>query len=293
MAEGQRQGQISVVPTGAALGADIVGYDMRKPPTQDQLKIIEEAWATHLVLRFRGNPGLSHNELIAFSSSLGTLDSRPVRGSIRGGVNDLPAEINVISNIVVDGKPIGGLGYGEAEWHSDMTYKETPPKGSCLYAVEIPAVGGGTGFGNMYMAYENLPMALKKHADSLQCVHDASRNSTGELREGFVDVTDPRQTVGAVHPLIATHPVTHRKSLFLGRRKNAYLVGLPLDESEAMLDELWAHATDPALCWTQVWQLGDAVLWDNLCTMHRRDAFDAESRRLLYRTQIAQSPARQ
>jgi taurine dioxygenase len=127
-----RGGTISVVPTGAALGADIVGYDMRHPPTPDQLAVIEQAWADHLVLRFRGNPGLTGEQLIGFSSALGPLDKRPVRGSVRGGTNELPLEINVISNIIVDGKPIGGLGAGEAEWHSDMTYKDVPPKASCL-----------------------------------------------------------------------------------------------------------------------------------------------------------------
>ncbi|ARP81676.1 hypothetical protein CAL12_13215 [Bordetella genomosp. 8] len=280
--------KISVVPTGAALGADIVGYDMRRAPTAEALAVIEQAWADHLVLRFRGNPGLAADHLIAFSSALGPLDKRPVKGSIRGGTNDLPLEINVISNIIVDGKPIGGLGAGEAEWHSDMTYKDVPPKASCLYSLEIPPAGGGTSFVNMYKAYEDLPPALKQRVENLKCVHDASINSTGELREGYARVTDPRDTVGAIHPVVKVHPVTGRKCLFLGRRRNAYLVGLPLEESEALLDELWARSTRPEARWTQIWQVGDAILWDNRCTMHQRDAFDASSRRLMYRTQIGE-----
>ncbi|OZI60570.1 TauD/TfdA dioxygenase family protein [Bordetella genomosp. 11] len=281
-------GTISVVPTGAALGADIVGYDMRQPPTEEQLAVIEQAWADHLVLRFRGNPGLTGEQLIRFSSALGPLDKRPVKGSLRGGTNDLPLEINVISNIVVDGKPIGGLGAGEAEWHSDMTYKDVPPKASCLYSLEIPPSGGGTSFVNMYKAYDDLPPELKRRVEGLRCVHDASINSTGELREGYVAVNDPRQTIGAIHSVVKVHPVTGRKCLFLGRRRNAYLVGLPLEESEALLDTLWAHATRPEARWTQVWQVGDAILWDNRCTMHQRDAFDSASRRLMYRTQIGE-----
>jgi taurine dioxygenase len=281
-------GTVSVVPTGAALGADIVGYDIRKPPTADQLAVIEQAWADHLVLRFRGSPGATAEQLIGFSSALGPLDKRPVKGSLRGGTNALPMEINVISNIIVDGKPIGGLGAGEAEWHSDMTYKAVPPKASCLYSLEIPPSGGGTSFVNMYKAYDDLPLDLKRRVEDLQCVHDASINSTGELREGYVPVSDPRQTVGAVHPVVKTHPVTGRKCLFLGRRRNAYLVGLPVEESDVLLDELWARSTRPESKWTQVWQVGDAILWDNRCTMHQRDAFDASSRRLMYRTQISE-----
>lgn len=278
---------ISVLPSGDALGADIVGVNMRKPLSEEDVALIEQAWADHLVLRFRGNAGLTPNELIAFSRHFGNLDKRPIKGVVNGGMNDLPPEINVISNIKVNGTPLGGLGSGEAVWHSDMTYIERPPKGSCLFSVEIPPVGGTTSFANTYLAYEMLPLKLKQSIDGLTCVHDASRNSTGELRQGFEEVTDPRKAVGAVHPVVRVHPVTGRKCLFLGRRLNAYLVGLPLEESEELLNELWAHAVTADKTWTQVWSIGDAVLWDNRCTMHRRDAFDPNSRRLMYRTQIA------
>jgi taurine dioxygenase len=282
-----RTSSLTVVPSGRAIGADVVGIDMRRSPTPDELAIVEQAWSDHLVLRFRGQQGLTLEQLINFSSSFGVLDKRPIRGIIKGGAqNDLPPEIAVISNILVDGKPIGGLGADEAEWHSDMTYNNIPPKASLLFCVELPPSGGGTSFVNMYRAYEELPAELKSRVENLKCVHDASRNSVGELRQGFEDVTDPRKTVGAIHPVVRTHPVTKRKCLFLGRRRNAYLQGLPLDESEALLDQLWAQATRPELRWTQDWKLGDAVLWDNRCAMHQRDAFDANSRRLMYRTQI-------
>jgi taurine dioxygenase len=285
----EREQTISVVPTGAPLGADIVGYDMRSAPTAAQLEIIERAWGDHLVLRFRGLQGLTLDQLINFSRSLGPLDKRPIRGVVNGGAqNELPREVTVISNILVEGKPIGGLGAYEADWHSDMTYNEMPPKASCLFSVEIPASGGNTSFVNMYKAYEELPVELKRRVASLRCVHDASRNSTGELRQGFKDVSDPRQTVGAVHDIVRTHPVTGKKCLFLGRRRNAYVVGLPLDDSEALLDELWQQCTRADLRWSQVWKLGDAILWDNRCTMHQREAFDPTSRRLMYRTQIAE-----
>jgi taurine dioxygenase len=138
----------------------------------------------------------------------------------------------------------------------------------------------------MYAAYESLDDKLKERIAGLRCVHDASRNSTGELRVGYKEVTDPRETVGAIHPLVRTHPVTGRKCLLLGRRRGAYVVGLPLEDSEALLDALWKHATNPALTWTQQWQLGDAILWDNRCTMHRREGFDPTTRRIMFRTQI-------
>ncbi len=277
----------SVIPTEYLLGADVIGIDLKKPLTSEERQFIEKAWAEHLVLRFRGQENLSPSDLTRFSKELGELDKRPVRGTVNGGYNDLPLEINVISNIVGDdGKPIGGLGSYEADWHTDMSYIDTPPKGSCLYSVEIPPAGGNTSFINMYEAYNKLPDALKNKISNLKCIHDASKNSTGELRQGFTEVTDPSKAIGAIHPLVRIHPITKKKCLFLGRRKNAYIIGLPLNESEALLDELWSYAIDPQLKWTQIWKLGDAILWDNRCTMHQRDSFDPKSRRLMYRTQI-------
>ena len=274
---------VRIVPSDAALGADVEGVDLGRPFDAESLRVVRQAWLDHLVLRFRGQR-IDDRQLMAFSRQFGELDRVPI-GTARDTWS--PEDyVTVISNVLEDGKPIGGLGAYEAEWHTDMSYNELPPTASILYALEVPPAGGDTGFCNMYRAYETLPEATRRRVDSLSCVHDASRNSAGELRRGFADVTDPRQTPGARHPLVRTHPETGRKALFLGRRRNAYLVGLPLEESEALLDALWSHATQPALAWTQRWQVGDAIMWDNRCVMHRRDAFDPASRRLMHRTQL-------
>lgn len=216
----------------------------------------------------------------------GDLDMAPI--TVYTGKPFIPEcpEIAVISNIVEDGKPIGGLANYEAEWHTDMSYNEVPPSASVLYAIEVPDEGGDTSFCNMYLAYETLPRGLTKQIEGLRCRHDSSRNSAGQLRKGASEVTDPRETPGAKHPLVRTHPLTKRKALFLGRRRNAYIEGLELTESEELLDKLWAHALKPEFTWTQQWQVGDVIIWDNRCTMHRRDALDPAYRRLLYRTQI-------
>jgi taurine dioxygenase len=186
----------------------------------------------------------------------------------------------------VDGKPIGNLGHYEAEWHTDMSYNEKTPIGSLLYSLEVPPEGGDTGFSNMYTAFETLPAELKRAIAGKSCKHDSSRTSVGDLRKGFKDVSDPREAPGAVHPIIRTHPATRRNALFLGRRRNAYIVGLPLAESEDLLNRLWAHASRPEFSWYQKWKVGDLIMWDNRSAMHRRDAFDPDSRRLMHRTQI-------
>ncbi|WP_077002089.1 TauD/TfdA family dioxygenase [Variovorax sp. KK3] len=278
----------TVAPSGAALGADIGAIDLNEALSPETVDAIQAAWASHLVLRFRGQERLTLENLAAFSQHFGALDKRPTASGAMSDEHDaLPPAITVISNVKVGGKPLGALGDGEAVWHADMTYNERPPRGACLYAVEVPPAGGNTHFANMYQAYETLDPAMKSRIRGLRCIHDASRNSAGELRLGFADNTDPRHTVGASHPLVSVHAVTGRSCLLLGRRRNAYVVGMALEESEALLDALWAHATRPELTWTQVWKVGDVMMWDNSCTMHRRDAFDPSARRLMYRTQIA------
>jgi taurine dioxygenase len=138
----------------------------------------------------------------------------------------------------------------------------------------------------MYAAYESLPDSLRRRISTLRVKHDATYNSGGYVRQGLTAVDDPLSSPGVYHPLVVAHPGTGRRALFLGRRRNAYIAGLPLADSEALLDELWQHAAREEFTWQHKWQVGDLVLWDNRCTMHRRDAFDAATRRVLHRTQI-------
>ncbi len=281
-------------PTGAALGADIEGVDLSRELAPETLDAIREAWADNLVLRFRGQH-LDDDALMRFSAHFGELDLAPVIAAARvkaadgsevESIEEGPRYVSVISNIIENGKAIGALGAYESIWHTDMSYNPDPPCASALYALEVPPSGGDTGFANMYRAYEALPDDLRRRIEGRLCRHDSSRNSAGELRRGMQEVTDPREAPGASHPLVRTHPVTGRKALFLGRRRNAYIEGMALDESERLLDELWACATRPELAWYQQWRVGDLVMWDNRCTLHRRDEFDPNARRLMHRTQI-------
>jgi len=275
--------QVVARSTGAALGADIEGVDLAGLLSPEAIAAIKQAWGEHLVLRFRGQR-LSDDDLMRFSRQFGELDWAPIAAT-----KDAPEGrdyIMVVSNVVEDGKAIGQLGAYEAIWHTDMSYIQEPPSASALYALEVPPAGGDTGFCNMYRAYENLPDQLRRQVARLLCRHDASRNAAGELRRGFVDASDPSQTIGAEHPLVRTHPVTGRKALYLGRRRNAYIPGLPLADSEALLETLWEYATKSEFTWYQQWQAGDLILWDNRCVMHRRDAFDPATRRVMHRTQI-------
>lgn len=275
--------QITVIPTGAALAADVVGVDLSQPISADLYAQIRKAWNDHLVLRFRAQ-NLDDPAFLQFARLFGELDKAPIHAG-NDVVNPYP-EITVMSNIKVNGKSIGNLGHYEAVWHTDMSYNDLCPIGSALYAIEVPPTGGNTGFSNMHLAYDTLPVELKREIAGKTCRHDSSRNSAGELRKGFKETADPREAPGAIHPLIRTHPETRKNALFLGRRQSAYIIGLPLDESEDLLNRLWTHATQKAFEWYQVWKVGDLILWDNRAVMHRRDSFDPESRRLMHRTQI-------
>jgi taurine dioxygenase len=267
-----------------SLGAEVSGVDLSRPLAPETFAEIRTAWLEHLVLRFRGQK-LSDPQLLAFTRLFGELDPPGPNPYGKPFLPEFP-EMNVISNVQVGGAPIGGLGDGEAIWHADMTYVEAPPMGAILHALEVPPSGGDTYWANMYEAYEALPERLKQRIADRKAIHDATYNSAGMMRKGYAPVTDPRAAPGAQHPLVRIHPETGRSTLFLGRRRNSYIVGMALAESEALLDELWAHATQARFTFRQEWRVGDTLIWDNRATLHRRDAFDPAQRRLMHRTQI-------
>ena len=276
---------MEVIPTGKALGAEICGIDLSKPLSDEQMTDLRYTWDKHLVLFSRGQD-LSDPALMEFSRNFGELDPP---GPNPYGTTFLPEfpEINVISNVKNDaGQPIGNLGDGEAVWHMDMTYIDTPPKGAILHGWEVPVGQGDTYFSNLFEAYKDMPEDLRKEIEGRKCIHDAAHNSAGMLRKGYEENDDPRKTPGPHHPLVMTDPVSGRKSLMLGRRPHAYIVGLEPEESEDLLDRIWEHATQPKYTWGHKWQKGDLLMWQNLWVLHRRDSFDPNSRRVLHRTQI-------
>lgn len=275
--------RIAIIPSGKALGAEVQNADLRML-ADDDFAAIYRAWLDHSVLLFRGQ-NLSDEDFIAFSKRFGALDWAPIQESGRRFVEGHP-ELYVVSNVVENGVPIGSLGAGEATWHTDMSYLQDPPKASMLYALEIPSSGGNTYFTSTYRAYESLPEDLKRRAVGLSLKHDGTYNSGGYVRQGVAAVDDPITSPGALHPLVCTHPETKRRLLYLGRRRNAYIQGLSLPDSESLLDQLWSYATREEFAWHNEWRVGDLVLWDNRCTMHRRDPFDAGSRRIMHRTQV-------
>ncbi|MEQ1517441.1 MAG: TauD/TfdA family dioxygenase [Usitatibacteraceae bacterium] len=277
---------IEVHPVGN-LGAEIRGIDLADTSPSD-IEAIKKAWYRHDVLLFR-NQKLSDDHLLTFSRHFGTLDSPPNQGAGRKSPVGYP-EVYVVSNVLDDkGEPIGALGDGEAAWHTDMSYLPAPPDASMLYSLEIPKVGGNTWFASMKAALARMPADLRARIRNLDIKHDGEYDSGGNPRKGMTPSNDPRASVGTPHPAVIQHPVSGDQALYLGRRRNAYVVGLGLAESEALLDELWTYIE--AAVYEHRWALGDLVFWDNRTTMHRRDAFDRNARRVMHRTQIRGSGA--
>jgi taurine dioxygenase len=264
---------IQVTPTSDFIGAEVVCA--RFPHVDAQaVEEIRRAWHDHLVLLFRGRV-LSDDELMLVGRYFGELEQSPPTAVSQDAVRPNPF-ISIISNILENGKAIGSLGNDEAIWHTDMSNRPVPPAASILTSHEVPSgPGGETGFINMYRALETLPDQLRAQIQDKTIYHDGGRNSAGVKR---------RHSVSTSHPIIRTHPQTGVNALYLGRRRDSKVDGLASDESDALLDALWAHAeAQPA--WHHQWKVGDTLVWDNRCVIHHRNGFDANARRLMHRTQ--------
>jgi taurine dioxygenase len=278
--------RIQVIPNGT-LGAEVRGVDLARVAAAE-IEAIKAAWYRHDVLVFRSQR-LTDDHLLAFSRNFGTLDPPPNQGAGRKSPPGYP-DIYVVSNVLDDkGEPIGALGDGEAAWHTDMSYVKHPPDASMLYSLEIPDRGGDTSFCGMKAALAKMPRALVERIRHLDIKHDGTYDSGGYLRKGMAASRDPRTSAGTAHPIVIRHPVSGAEGLYLGRRLNAYVAGLGLEESERLLDEIWSYVETAV--YRHRWALGDLVLWDNRTTMHRRDAFDPKARRVMHRTQIKGSSA--
>ena len=258
---------MQIIPTGGALGAEIRGVDVRKPLAPAEVAELQAAVLEHLLLVFR-EQSLTEEQQVRFSRYFGD----PVPHVRHQAERPVP-EIFVISNVSENGEPLGALGNGELTFHSDLSYLPLPGSLSIVHAVEVPGEGGDTQWANAYAAYDALPVELKERVVGLKAVH----------RHGE---EEQNPDVPASHPVVRTHPETKRRAMFVSPQFTRYIENMPQDESDALLGALLRHVTRPEFVWTHKWRPGDLVVWDNRCTMHRREPFAATERRILKRTQM-------
>ncbi|HKN08278.1 MAG TPA: TauD/TfdA family dioxygenase, partial [Pseudomonadota bacterium] len=273
----------------SACGAEISGVDLTRPLSPAIVAAINDAWAKHLVLVFRG-PTVSEEQQLRFASYFGNLGNRrqvptPLRGRAEG-IYQTNEKVLLVTNIKVDGQPIGAFGEGEFWFHIDSGYTARPYKYTFLYAIELPSSGGNTMFSNMYKAYEAVPAALKAKLRGRKAlhIHEYKRSEKADISGDISGIPH------YFHPVFITHPDTARKSLFVDRLMTARIEGVDAMESDAILQELYSIGERRDFIYEHVWRPSDFLMWDNRCTIHARTDFPKDERRLLRRCTVEGEP---
>jgi taurine dioxygenase len=279
---------ITVTPLSRACGAEIHGVDLTKELSPGTVRAIKDAWNEHLVLVFRGQ-SITQEQQLRFASYFGELGDRkkapePLRGRTEGLLQD-NQKILLVSNIKVDGQPIGAFGEGEFWFHIDSGYTARPYRYTFLHAIELPSTGGNTMFSNMYKAYEAVPPAVKAKLRGKKALHLHEYK-----RAEKADLSDISGIPHYFHPVFITHPDTGRKTLFVDRLMTARIEGVSEEESDEILQQLYELGERREFIFEHVWQLGDFLMWDNRCTIHARTDFPKEERRLLRRCTVEGDP---
>ena len=272
---------LQVSPVAGALGAEVQGVDLARPLAPQVVGEIRHALLAHLVIFFP-RQRLGPAELLAFAERFG----QPTEYPHLKGLSGHPHVI-AVTKLEHERVNFGGV------WHSDTTYLECPPLGSLLYAVEVPPYGGDTLFANQYLAYEALSGGLKKTLDGLVGVNtsakaEISRTREDRLREAGAEL---KVLVGN-HPVVRTHPETGRRALYVNAAHTTHFQGWTVEESQPLLNYLFAHQVRPEFTCRFRWQPGALAFWDNRCAQHNPVNDYHGFRRVMHRVTLAGDPPR-
>jgi taurine dioxygenase len=282
----ERTRTISVKKLHPVIGAEISDIDLRRPLDANTLRQIKDAWHEHTVLLFRDQE-LTEDDQRRFAANFGSVAKRVPPKPGATGVGDSPEwdDMMLVSDHVdARGKPLGTLGHGEMWFHTDKCYHRN--RATFLYGIEIPCEGGHTRFSSMYAAYDRLPANLKRQLDGAT-VMQGQQYGVGRR----IDVTLPLEsTHHCRQPIFVTNPDSGRKALYVASQNSMWIEGMPRDESEALLQKLFAIAEDPAIVYEHVWRPGDLIMWDNLACLHARTDWPSDQRRTLRRCTVEGEP---
>jgi taurine dioxygenase len=246
---------IEVRKVTPVIGAEIHGVDLAQPLGNQQFKEIHDALMDNLVVFFRDQK-ITVEQHIAFGRRFGDPIVHPAASSTISGHPEIRVVKSDETTVVATGEV----------WHSDLSCQPEPPMGSVLYITEVPPHGGGdTAFANMYLAYDKLSPRMKAHIEGLTAIHDGGHVYT----QPTYDTRPDRELPRAAHPIVRTHPVTGRRALFVNRGFSTQIVGLPTDESAAILEYLLRHVETPDFQCRFNWRADSIALWDNRCAQHR------------------------
>lgn len=276
---------LTVKRLSPALGAEIAGLDLREPLTPPLVDEILELWHEHIVLVFR-DQDLTMDQQLRFARNFGELGERKqAPEDLRErteGIYQTNENILLVTNMKVDGKPIGAFGDADMWFHIDSGYAERPYKYTILYGLELPSKGGNTLFSNTYLVYDNLPVELKEKLAGRKALHIHEY-----MRTEKVDISkDISGSPHHYHPVFITHPETGKKALFVDRLMTRLIEGFDEDESERILNQLFDLMESPQFIYEHEWRLGDVVMWDNRVAVHGRTWFPKDENRLLRRCTI-------
>lgn len=276
--------QLAVIPSDAPLGAEVVGVDLARELDDRTFRIIDAAYSEHIVLVFRQQQ-LTPDQLIRFARRFGDLELSP---RVQFTVPDYP-EILCLSNILdAQGNPIGNADAGRT-WHSDMSYTATPPRGTLLYALEIPHnehgdVLGDTLFVSTAAAYDALSSEMQARLHGLQAIH---RPGAKQYAPGSQLAAAIQGLPDVIHPVIRTHPVTRRKAIYVREGECVGIVGMPNAEALPLIKELSDFVIRPEFMYRHKWRVGDVLMWDNCCAQHLAiKDYELPQRRLMHRVTV-------
>ncbi|AIY41768.1 Putative alkylsulfatase [Collimonas arenae] len=276
--------EFEIKPVRGPLGAEITGLDLNMPLSGTELARIRSALVKYGLLVFR-EQRITPEQHIAFSRCFGSLQVHVLNHFHLHG----HPEILIVSNVVENGKPIGLVDAG-ADWHSDLSYMPKPSLGSLLHAQELPAEQGDTLFANMFNAYDTLPADVKQLLEGRRAVHSYvyRYRRLQKLSPWRADLTQKQidEVPEVEHPVIRVHPESGRKALFVSEGFTSHIIGLPKDESDALLRFLHEHTIRPENVYRHQWRARDMVFWDNRSTVHYAAITPQHLRRTLYRTTV-------
>jgi taurine dioxygenase len=277
---------VEIHKRGDALGAEIIGLDLSRPLAASDATAVARAFRDHLILFFRDQP-LTPEQFIAFSASFGALQPHFTKRYRHPDHR----EIVYMTNVHADGSyDKAGAERGALAWHSDLPYDDIPAKCTLLHALALPDRGGNTKFANMYMAYDTMPADLRGRIEGLE----AEFRYGGRHGYNVEVMTEPEQELpNVVHPVVRTHPETGRRSIYVNPQHTVAIAGMPRDESDGLLDEIFAWCDRPEFQWAHQWRLGDTLVWENRCAWHQgpRD-YPIDQERTFLRTTVRGTPTR-
>ena len=267
-----------------ALGAELIGIDLNFIQERE-FEQISSAFFEYQLLVFREQK-LEPRAQIEFSKRFGPIETREGRPFT---LTCFP-EVTVLSNRLQEGQPIGVISAGDF-WHSDLSFAKVPSRATFLYALEVAEEGGDTEWSDLYAAYDTLSNNLKKQIDGLKAIHvfDRRRNNRAQVDQQFFNSAEKVYGVAvpdAVHPVVRRHPITKRRALYISPRFVVGIEGMEDSAAQPLLDELFEHQINPAFRYRHKWKKGDLLMWKNLNVLHKRDAFDPNTRRVMHRTQL-------